>query len=135
MARPVRRHPTPWPQEGADEPETNVSVARQGGQRGAREGKEIANYDPDVDYKSEGSDPDIEAVNEEEENSETEYAKMDLPQDRTLPERTIIPKLQKESSRYIGHVDLKLWPHGSWICTCSSDLVLKQPDCLSESKD
>ena len=28
----------------------------------------------DIDYKPEGSDPDIKAVDEEEENSDTEYA-------------------------------------------------------------
>ena len=34
------------------------------GQRDATEGKAIADYDPDIDYKPEGSEPDIKAVNE-----------------------------------------------------------------------
>ena len=34
---------------------------------------------PEVKNKLEGSDPDIEAVNEEEEKSDVEYAKIELP--------------------------------------------------------
>ena len=70
----------PWPQQGgAEEPETNVSVPQQEGQADATRGKAIADYKSDVDYEPEGSDPDIKAVNEEEENSYAEYAKMELP--------------------------------------------------------
>ena len=72
MARSVRGCLTISPQRGTEEPETNVSIAQQQEQRDAREGKVIADYDLDVDYKSEGSDPDIEAVDEEEKNSEAE---------------------------------------------------------------
>ena len=38
-------------------------------------------------------------------------------------------------SMYIRHEDLRLWPHGSRICTYSLDSVLKQPDCSSERRD
>ena len=54
MDRPVRGCPTSWQPEGAGEPETNVHVPQQGGQRDAREGKAIADFDSDVGYKLEG---------------------------------------------------------------------------------
>ena len=70
----------PWSeQEGAGEPETTVSVPQQGGEAEATRGKAIADYDLDIEYKPEGSDPDIKAADEEEENSDAEYAKMELP--------------------------------------------------------
>ena len=74
MAQPVRGFSVPWPQQGgAEELESNSSVPQ------AKGGKVIADYDPDVDYNPEGSDPDVEAVNEEEKNFDAEYAKMKLP--------------------------------------------------------
>ena len=80
MTRPVKGCPTQWSkQEGAEEPETNVSVPQKGGQADATKNKAIADDNPNVDYKSEGSDPDIEAVDEEEKNSDSEYVKMELP--------------------------------------------------------
>ena len=42
-------------------------------------GKAVADYNPDVDYKPEGSDHEIDAFNEEEENSNAEYANMEVP--------------------------------------------------------
>ena len=42
-------------------------------------GEVIVNYDPDIDYEPEGSDPNIKAVHKEEENSDAEYVKMELP--------------------------------------------------------
>ena len=69
---------TPLPQDSTEEPETNPTVPLQDKQRDARESKDMADYDLDVDYEPEGSEPDIKAVNEEEENSDTEYAKMEL---------------------------------------------------------
>ena len=53
----------------------NVSIPQQEGQADATNCKAIAYYNPDIDYKPEGSDPDIKAVNEEEEDSDAEYAK------------------------------------------------------------
>ena len=41
-------------------------------------GKAIADYNPDVDYKPEGSDPEIETVNEDKENSDAEYVNMEI---------------------------------------------------------
>ena len=56
MARPVRGCPTARPpQEGAEEPERDH---QQEDQPDAAEGKDIADYDPDVDYV--GSEPNIE---------------------------------------------------------------------------
>ena len=66
-------------QEEAREPETNVSVPWQRRQEGANRGKDVADYNRDVDYNPEGSDPNIEAVNKEEENLDAEYAKMEIP--------------------------------------------------------
>ena len=72
----------PWSQQGGtEESETNVSVSQQGGQADTTRGKAVTDYDLDIDYKTEGSDPDIKPVNEEKENSDAEYAKMELPQD------------------------------------------------------
>ena len=44
-------------------------------------------------------------------------------------------RLKKESSGYIKHENLRLWPHVSRICTCVSDSVLKKLDCSSKSRD
>ena len=69
-----------WSQQGgAEEPKTNVSVAQQGGQEDTTSGKAIADYDFVIDYEPEGSAPDIKEVDEEEENSDAEYAKIKLP--------------------------------------------------------
>ena len=54
MARPVRGHPTPWPKGAPEEPETNPSVPQQEEQSDTREGKVIADFNPDVDYEPEG---------------------------------------------------------------------------------
>ena len=57
----------PWSQQGdTKEPEANVSVPQQEGQIDATRGRAVADYNPDLDYKPEGSDPDIKAVNEKE---------------------------------------------------------------------
>ena len=47
----------------------------------------MADYDLDVDYEPEKADPDIKLVNEEEKDSDAEYAKMDLPLVGTLCHR------------------------------------------------
>ena len=80
MASLEKGYPTPHSQQEATvELETNVSVPQQGGQADVTRGGEVVDYDPDVDYEPEGSDPDIKEVNEKEENSDAEYAKMELP--------------------------------------------------------
>ena len=71
MARLVRGCQMPWSQqEGTGEPETNVSVPQQVGQADTARGKDIVDYILDLDYKPDGSDPDIKAVNKEEGNSD-----------------------------------------------------------------
>ena len=66
-------------------------------------------YDPNIYYEPEGLDTDIKAVNEEEENSDAEYVKMELSQARTLCQQMMNhKKSQKGSSGYIGQKDLKL---------------------------
>ena len=78
MARPMRGHPIAGlQQEGTKEPQTNPSVPWQEEQSDAAEGEVIACYDLDIDYKPEGSDPEIKAVKEVEENSNTEDMKME----------------------------------------------------------
>ena len=66
-------------QEGTGVPETNVSNRQQGGPSDAARGRDVADYNTDVDYEPEGSGPDIKAVFENEEDSDAEYAKMELP--------------------------------------------------------
>ena len=81
--------PTPELQGGIKEPETNPSFSQQKEQTDATRGEVITECDQDVDYKPGGSEPEIKAVNEEEENSDAECAKMELPPDRTLCQRTM----------------------------------------------
>ena len=54
MARLVKGCPTPYPQRGAGKPGTNISVTHQEEQANVTEGKDIADYNLDVDYKPEG---------------------------------------------------------------------------------
>ena len=80
MATIMRRCPTVHSQpEGAVESETNPSVPQWEEQADTIDGKVIADYEPEIDYEPEGSDPengpDAQA---EEENSNPEYAKMEL---------------------------------------------------------
>ena len=76
---PVRKCLTPWLQQGGiKELKTNTSVTQQEEQTDAAEEKVIADNNLDVDYKPEGSDPEIKAVVHEE-KSDAEYAKMELP--------------------------------------------------------
>ena len=90
----------PWSQqEVAGQPETNVSVPQQGGQTDASRDGEVADYDLDVDYKPEGSEPDIKAVNEEEENSNAEYVKMELHSCGTLCQMTVDHKVVERIKR------------------------------------
>ena len=79
MAKPMRGHLTPWPPEGAEEPETTLNVLQQERQIDAREGKAAVYYNPDIEYEPEEPGPYIKAINEDEENFDTEYAKMELP--------------------------------------------------------
>ena len=58
MARPVRGCLMPQSQqECAGKSETNVSISQQGGHGDIARGEAIADYDLDIDYKPEGSDP------------------------------------------------------------------------------
>ena len=70
---PMRRCPTMQSlQRGAGELETNCSVPQQEEQTDGTGGKVIADYDSNVDYEPEGSDPKIDKVDEEVENSYAE---------------------------------------------------------------
>ena len=85
MARPVRGHLTPRPQqEGMEEP---VRDPQQEEQSDATEGEVIADYGPDVDY--EGSVPKVEpdAQDQRKVDSDAEYAKMKMPREETLHQR------------------------------------------------
>ena len=85
MARPVRGCPTARPQrEGTEEPERDP---QQEDQQDATEGKDIADYNLDVDYV--GSEPKIEPVAQDERgvDPDAEYANMKIPCDGTLRQR------------------------------------------------
>ena len=89
MPRTMRGCPRPWlQQKDIEEPETNSSVPQHEEQIDAAECEVLADYNSDINYKPEGSDPDIDAVHKEEENSYAEYVKMKL-QVGTLHQRTI----------------------------------------------
>ena len=81
VAKTVRGSLTAQSQpEGAGEPETNTSVTQQEEQADTIDGKAIADYMLDIDYKPEGSDPEIKLVNQvqEEEDPNAKHAKMEI---------------------------------------------------------
>ena len=71
-------------EKGAEEPERDPQQEEQPDATG---GKNIADYDPDVDY--EWSEPEVEPVTQDqrEVGSDAEYAKMEIPCDGTLCQR------------------------------------------------
>ena len=63
MARTMRGYLAVWlQQETTEEPETNSSVSHQE-EEDATQGNVVADCEPDVDYKQEGSDPEIKPIN------------------------------------------------------------------------
>ena len=82
-------------QGGTEQPETN----QQEGPTDATRGKALADYDLDIYYKTEISDTDIKAINKEEENSDAEYAKMELLQARKLHQKTMNCKVTERIER------------------------------------
>ena len=85
MARLVRGCPTPRSQqEGAEEPERDP---QQGEQPDTTEGKDIADYNPDIDY--EGSEPKVEPDTKEqrEDDPDAAYMKMEMPRNGILCQR------------------------------------------------
>ena len=91
MARTMRGHPKAWLQpEGAEETQKNINVPWQEESSDAAEDESITDYELDVDYKPEGSDPEIKAdAQEEERNFNAEHIKMELPQQGTLHQRPL----------------------------------------------
>ena len=88
MARLVRGQLTPQLQQGStEEPESNPIIPWQEEQPVATKGKVVADCKPDSDYEKEGSDHELQAVEKEGENSNTEYVKMELPEGRILHQR------------------------------------------------
>ena len=85
MARPRRGCLiTSSQQEGEEEPDRE---SQQEGQLDATGGKDIADYDLDIDY--EGSEPKFQPVTqvEREADPDAEYAKMEIPLGGTLCQR------------------------------------------------
>ena len=64
MARPVKGVLIPQPQGGIEESETYPSVPWQEKQRETLEGNVVSDYNLDLDYKPEGSDSYIKAVDD-----------------------------------------------------------------------
>ena len=88
MVRTMRGCPTTQSQsEGKDKPEINPSVPQQEEQPDATEGKDIVDYNPDVDYEGSESQNDPVAQEKKEEDPVMEYAKMDMPRSGTLHQR------------------------------------------------
>ena len=89
MARLVRGHPTARLQtEGAEEPEWDP---QQEDQSDATVGKDIADYNLDIDY--EGSEPKAKPVTQDKSkvNPDAEYANIEIPWDGTFCQR-MMPK-------------------------------------------
>ena len=76
-------------QEGIAESETNPCVPHQEEQADSMESKVIADYTLDVYYKPEGADSESKPANHEkdEQNSNEEYVKMELPHQGTMQQR------------------------------------------------
>ena len=82
MTRLLRGHPTVRSQqESAEEPERDP---QQEDQPDATVGKDIEDYNPDVDY--EGSEPEVKqsAQEQREVDPDEEFANMEIPKDATL---------------------------------------------------
>ena len=100
MARAMRGCLTAWlQQEGAAKSWNNVSILWLEEQADAKEGKVMVYYKPDINYEPEGSDPNDEPDaqgEEEEENSDVEYAKVEIPFQGTLRQKTMHYKVQDQ---------------------------------------
>ena len=94
MARLVKGCPTPYPQRGAGKPGTNISVTHQEEQANVTEGR----LQSGCRLQTRGIQPWDEAVNEEKKISDAEYAKIELPQDSTLHQRTMYCKVAERIS-------------------------------------
>ena len=82
MARTAKEHPTTWLQpECKNKHEINPSVPQQEEQTDATEGKDIVDFNSNVDY--EGSEPKNKPVAQQQ-KEEDSYAKIELPQDGTF---------------------------------------------------
>ena len=78
----VKGHPTARSQqEGVEEPDRDH---QQEDQQDTTGGKDLADYDPDVDY--EGSEPKVKQHAQEQKklDTDTEYVEMEIPWDGTL---------------------------------------------------
>ena len=96
MARTIRGCLTAWSQpERTGEPEITPSFPQQEEESGAINGEVVADYKSDVDYEPEGSDPEIKPVNhiQEKEDPEAEYAKMEIPCQGTVHQRSMSCKV------------------------------------------
>ena len=85
MVMPVMGHPTARSyQEGREDHEQDP---QQENQHDAAEGKNIADYNLDVDYV--GSEPEVEPVTQDEREVDphAEYTKMDIPHDWSFHQR------------------------------------------------
>ena len=104
-------------------------------QQDATEGKDIADYNLDVDF--EGSEHEVEQSAQEQKavDPDAEYAEIEIPQDGTHCQR-IVPWEQYMGILQIHRAqETKLWPQSSRICRSSLDLAPKQASCSLESRD
>ena len=91
--------PNVWLQQvGAEKLENNPSIPEKEEQAVATEGKVIADYEQDIDYEPERSDPEIKLSKHEGEgeNSDEKYVKMELPCQETMWERSINHKVAQQ---------------------------------------
>ena len=71
-------------QEGAEEPERDP---QQGEQLDATEGKEMADYNLDVDYERSELEVEPDTQEQREVDPDAKYAKLEMPQNGTLCQR------------------------------------------------
>ena len=79
----------------------------------------IVDYKPDIDYKPEGSDPVNEPdTQEKEENSNTEYARIEILQQGTLHKRSMNSKVTERIKwiHWLGGPEMMaLWLHDMYL--------------------
>ena len=120
MARTMRGCTTVQLQtRGAEEPETDP---QQDEQPDATEGKVIVGYNPDIDYERLEPKNEPLAQAEKEENTDAKFTNMEIPQAETFYQRMMPCNVVQRISRYIKEEDLRLWPHGSRICTYTAGI-------------
>ena len=75
--------------EGKDKPETYLNALWQEEHPDATKGREIAGYNPDIDYKWSKPKAMLVAHEQRKVNPDSEYAKLEMPRSETFHQRML----------------------------------------------